>query len=177
MVALGVHAVDTGVAVSVRDEYVAGCEVDGGIGWTVEHLSALARHFFAGAYGHQVFTGGCVFVYFVSDIVDEPQVVFVVGRDAMCAHEPAVPELEAVAVRIFGDADGALRVVVAPHVDQVAVGVEDEYGDIAAVEDVYVVFGVDGDCGGFSEPDSVRDFCPSGDGFVVGDVVVWERQG
>ncbi len=116
-------------------------------------------------------------MYSVSDVVDEPKVVFVVGGDAVCAHEPAVPELEAVAVGVFGDANGALWVVVAPHVDEVSVGIEDEDGDVAAVEDVYVVFGVDGYGGGFSEPYSVGDFCPSGDGFVVSDVVVWERQG
>ena len=68
-------------------------------------------------------------------------------------------------------------VVVAPHVDEVTVGIEDEDGDVSAVEDVYIVFGVDSYRCGFAEPYSVGDFCPSGNGFVVGDVVVWERQG
>ncbi len=55
MVALGIHAMDAGVAVSVGDEYVAGDGVYCGIGWAVEHLAALARDFFAGADGQEVF--------------------------------------------------------------------------------------------------------------------------
>ncbi len=93
-----------------------------------------------------------------------------IGRDTVCAHEPGVPELEPVAVGILGDADGALRIVVAPHVDEVSIGVEDEYGDVAAVEDVDVVFRVDGYRCGFAEPDAVRDLGPAGDWFVVCDV-------
>ena len=144
MVALGVHAVDARVAVAIGDEDVASGGIDSGVGWAVEHPAAFSRDLFAGADGQEVFAGGGVFVDFVSDVVDEPEVVFVVGGDAVCAHEPAVPELKAVAVRVFGDADGALRVVVAPHVDEVSVGIEDEDGDVSTVEDVYIVFGVDG---------------------------------
>lgn len=48
-----------------------------------------------------------------------------IGGDSVCAHEPAVPELEAVAVRVFGYSDRALRVVIAPHVDEVSFGIED----------------------------------------------------
>ena len=173
MVALCVHAVDARVSVSVGDEDVAGGGVYCGVGWSVEHFAALARDLFASSDGEDVFAGGGVFVDSVSDVVDEPEVVFVVGGDAVGAHEPGVPELESVAVGVFGYADGALRVVVAPHVDEVAVGVEDEYGDVASVEDVNVVFGVDGNGGGFAEPYSVGDFRPSGYRFVVGDVVVW----
>ena len=151
--------------------------VDCGVGGPVEHLAALAWDVFAGSDGHEEFARGCVFVYFVADVVDEPEVVFMVGGDAVGAHEPGVPELEAVAVWVLGGPNGSVRVVVAPHVDDVSVGVEDEDGDVSAVEDVDAVVGVDGYCGGFSEPNPVGDFCPSGDGFVVSDVVVWERQG
>ena len=167
----GVEAVNAGVAVAIRDEDVAGCRVDGGIGGTVEHLSALAGNFFTGADSHKVFAGGGVFVDLVPDIVHEPKVVFVVAGDPMRSHEPAVPELHAVAIGVFGDADRALRVVIAPHVDQITLGVEDEDGNVASIEYVDVIFGVDRYSGGFSEPYSVGDFGPSRYGLVVGDVV------
>lgn len=125
MVALGVHAVDARVAITIGDEDVAGGGVDSGVSWAVEHLAAFARDLFAGADGQEVFAGGGVFVDFVADVVDEPQVVFVVGGDSVCTHEPAVPELESVAVGVFGYADRALGIVVAPHVDEVSVGIED----------------------------------------------------
>ena len=114
---------------------------------------------------------------FVSDVIDQPKVVFVVGGDAVCAHEPSIPKLHAVAVRIFGDADSTLRVVIAPHVDEVTVRVENEYGNVSTVEDVHVVFGVDGYSGCFTHPDAVWNFRPSGHRFVVSYVVEWEGQG
>ena len=168
---------DAGVAVSVGDEDVAGCGVDGGVGGAVEHFAALAWDFFAGADGEEVFASGGVFVDLVTNVVDEPEVVFVIAGDAVGTFEPAVPELEAIAVWVFGDSDGALGVIVAPHIYDVAVGFEDQDGHVAAVEDVDVVFGVGGNGGSFSKPDSVGDFGPSGYGFVVGDMVGWQRQG
>ena len=139
VVAFGVHAVDAGVAVSVGDEDVASCRVDSGIGGPVEHLAALARNFFAGSDGQEEFAGGGVFPYLVADVVDQPEVVFVVAGDAVGAHEPGLPKLQAVAVGILGGSDRTFGVVIAPHVDEVAVGIEDEDGYVAAVEDVDTV--------------------------------------
>ena len=97
-----------------------------------------------------------------------------VGGDAVGAHEPGIPELEAVAVGVFGGSDRAFRIVVAPHVDQISVWIEDEDGDVTAVEDVDAVVGVDGHRGGFAHPDAVRDFGPTGHWFVVCIVVRWQ---
>ena len=51
VVAISVHAVDARVAVAVGYEDIAGCGVDCGISWSVEHLAALAGDFLAGSDG------------------------------------------------------------------------------------------------------------------------------
>lgn len=89
-------------------------------------------------------------VYLVSDIVNEPYVVLVVAVDSVRSCELSVPELESVAVWVYGDSDVACGIVGAPHVDEVAFGVEDEKRYVASVEDVYSVVGVDSYGSGFS---------------------------
>ena len=117
MVAFRVHAVDAGVAVAVGDEDVASGWHYRGVGGAVEHLAAFAWHGFTGADGQQQFAGGGEFADLVADVVDKPEVVLVVGGDAVGAHEPSVPELEAVTVGVLSGSDGTFGVVGAPHVD------------------------------------------------------------
>ncbi len=45
--AVGIHAVDARVSVSIRDEDITSGGVYCGVGWAVEHLAALARDLFA----------------------------------------------------------------------------------------------------------------------------------
>jgi hypothetical protein len=57
----------------------------------------------------------------------------------------------------------------APLVHEVAFAVEDEDGHVAAIEDEDVVLGIDGDGGGFAQPDAVGDTGPEVHGLVGGE--------
>ena len=164
--AVVVEAMHSGVTVAVGDENVAGCGVYCGICWSVEHVARLPWCCLTCADGHESGAIAGVLVYLVADVVNEPQVVFVVAEDAVRTCEPCVPRLEGVAVGVDGDSHLAIGGIGAPGVDYVAFGVEYEDWDVAAVEYVDAVVGVDGDGSGFSEPDAVWDFGPSGDRFV-----------
>ncbi len=105
----------------------------------------------------------------VSEDIDQPEVVLVVGADGMGA-EPAVagPRLDDVPVGVLNGLRARPRRIVPPHVDDVTVRREHDHRHVPAVEDVDAVVGIDGDGGRFLEPDAVGHFRPVGHGFEDG---------
>ena len=132
--------VDAGVAVAVGDVDVAGLGRDGAVSGAVEGLaSPLGGWLVIGAEGHEELAVGVVFADDVQAVVDAEDGV--VGGDV--------------------DAVGTgAELAFAPSAQEVAVAVEDDDGVLAAVEEVDIVLGVDGDTGDIDEAPVVGDLGP-----------------
>ena len=164
--ASGGEAVDAAVAIAVTDvDFAVGC--NGDVGGVVERAGGLLEGavvgvghagvggLVTGAEGHQQFTLEAELLHGVADIVGEEHVVVGVDVDAVRTGELAI----------------------APGADEVAVGIEDDQGFIAAIENVDAVLRIGGDAGDVDVVVSAGHLAEAGDGAVLEIAFADDRYG